>query len=532
MGLFKITKEDNVYDNRLVNDNSIKLFFELNVKYEFKYETTKFDIDKYNLGLKHYNGNNITIIHDKDNNKFTFTINNKEELFIVNNKTEQSTSDISNERYFNIIIVEPESINYYVKINNTNYEIYESRLLTTQFNSTFKYNGCLEYDDAYDYLEHRKAINSHSPILGYAYDGYPIYGPLGYKSDNTTDVEYLKSSYTGTVDSNGNPTYVQGSGDLDICNSILRKTPEFPNGIYHYIFTIETEIKETKLIPKTITDFTYSKYGFRNTYKENLKLLELSFPYSIGAFKGIPNKYNFKYINDNKSITTSLENKTKFDINLKSLKSIKNNFIGKTVNSVSISQDDNYVFLKNNNLPYIWNFTNTQEDKLFSSDNVSYKNKITDLKSELSLEILKAYGTVNKYISNGVIQKGTAVRFVVNNNSELCVETYNTVLSEGSTGASFLGVALNQTTNSGETVYVCTNGITTIKLGGDSNIDIKCGSYGVLAFSSSNGEIISLGDSFDISNNIAVAGYFLENKDNVSVGSNILFNVQSNYEFN
>lgn len=538
LGLFKITKGNNIYNNQmLVNDNSIKLFFELNVKYEFKYETTKFDIDKYNLGLKDYNDNYITISLDKDNNTFTFKIDNKETLFIVNDKTEQSISDISNERYLNIIIAEPESINYYVKINNDNYEIYESRLLTSQFDSSFKYNGCLEYHDAYDYLEHRKAIDAHSPLLGYSYDGYPIYGPLGYKSDDTDiksgeAIKYLKSSYTGTVDSNGNPTYVQGSGDLDICNGLNRKTPEFPNGIYHYIFTIGTETKNTKLIPKTITDFTYRKYGFRNEYKKNLKLLELSFPYSIGAFRGIPNKYNFKFINDNKSTTTTLENKTKFDINLKSLKSIKNNFIGKRVNSVNISQDDNYVFLKNNNLPYIWNFTNTQEDKMFSSDNVSYKNNITELKSDLSSEILKAYGTVNKYISNGSIQKGTAVRFVVNDNNELCVETYISVLSEGSTGASFLGIALNQTTNSGDSVYICTNGITTIKLGGDSNINIKCGSYGVLAFSSSNGEIISLGESFDISNNIAVAGYFLENKENVIIGSNILFNVQSNYEFN
>ena len=36
----------------------------------------------------------------------------------------------------------------------------------------------------------------HSPILGFAYDGYPIYGAYGYKnSDGTGGITRIKSSY-------------------------------------------------------------------------------------------------------------------------------------------------------------------------------------------------------------------------------------------------------------------------------------------------------------------------------------------------
>ena len=53
----------------------------------------------------------------------------------------------------------------------------------------------------------------HSPLLGYAFDGFPIYGPLGYdKTDanyfssdmSNVAVKLLRSGYAGTNDSNGN----------------------------------------------------------------------------------------------------------------------------------------------------------------------------------------------------------------------------------------------------------------------------------------------------------------------------------------
>ncbi|WP_395174834.1 YHYH protein [Roseibium alexandrii] len=88
-------------------------------------------------------------------------------------------------------------------------------------------------------------------LIGWAADGFPIYGPYGYsKPEQTSSVEKLKSSYrikTGTRPSgpggryNGKFTqdwaYVAGAGDLDQCNGRVAVTPEYPNGTYHYVLT-------------------------------------------------------------------------------------------------------------------------------------------------------------------------------------------------------------------------------------------------------------------------------------------------------
>ena len=96
-------------------------------------------------------------------------------------------------------------------------------------------------NDKCDALDELVANNGHSPI-GFALDGFPIYGPVGRVSSDASSV-LLRSSYTGDVDSDGtsndNPSYVEDSGDLDQCNGIFSPTPEYPDGIYHYIMTVE-----------------------------------------------------------------------------------------------------------------------------------------------------------------------------------------------------------------------------------------------------------------------------------------------------
>lgn len=91
-------------------------------------------------------------------------------------------------------------------------------------------------------------------LVGWALDGYPIYGRYGYTTamDATSAVKVLKSSYQlKTTPDSGRPSvssypmgtfsedyqYVAGSGDLDDCNGRVDVTPEFPNGIYHYYTT-------------------------------------------------------------------------------------------------------------------------------------------------------------------------------------------------------------------------------------------------------------------------------------------------------
>ncbi len=106
----------------------------------------------------------------------------------------------------------------------------------------------------------------HSPLLGFAYDGFPIYGAYGYKNLNGTGgIVRIKSSYklsTNTTRANGpdinkvigtqtffngyfredyvySPTSAATPDYLDEHNGRVCVTPEYPNGIYCYFATVD-----------------------------------------------------------------------------------------------------------------------------------------------------------------------------------------------------------------------------------------------------------------------------------------------------
>ena len=105
------------------------------------------------------------------------------------------------------------------------------------------------------------AIDStqHSPLIGFAYDGFPIYGAYGYQNaDGTGGVTRMKSGYqlsgasTRTNGPNVNATYFDGyfredyvfvanpnQDYLDEHNGRFCVTPEYPNGIYAYFATVD-----------------------------------------------------------------------------------------------------------------------------------------------------------------------------------------------------------------------------------------------------------------------------------------------------
>ncbi len=106
------------------------------------------------------------------------------------------------------------------------------------------------------------ATNSsvHSPIIGYAFDGFPIYGAYGFTNvDGTGAIKRMESSYvlsTAISRLNGPPVnstyplgnmcedyvFTQGAGDLDVHNGRFCITPEYPNGIYAYFVTIDANL--------------------------------------------------------------------------------------------------------------------------------------------------------------------------------------------------------------------------------------------------------------------------------------------------
>jgi hypothetical protein len=108
----------------------------------------------------------------------------------------------------------------------------------------------------------------HSPLLGFAYDGFPIYGAYGYKNtDGTGGIVRIQSGYKlrnitarttsptgvdvadGPVVSNTYPLgyfredyeYIGGASPeiLDVHNGRVCVTPEYPNGIYCYFATVD-----------------------------------------------------------------------------------------------------------------------------------------------------------------------------------------------------------------------------------------------------------------------------------------------------
>jgi hypothetical protein len=134
--------------------------------------------------------------------------------------------------------------------------------------------------------------NVHSPIIGWAYDGNPIYGPYGYSNPSGGNVREMISGYVSQISSErpdpvsqlGQKIYPEGffvedyqfnnSGDLDEHNGRFCVTPEFPNGIYAYFATINNGSTETT--------------GVFKNYKKPV------FPYLIGnTFKSSPNQFNY-----------------------------------------------------------------------------------------------------------------------------------------------------------------------------------------------------------------------------------------------
>lgn len=101
--------------------------------------------------------------------------------------------------------------------------------------------------------------NQHSPLVGWAADGFPIYALNGYSDPQnaSSQVKELQPSYRlkrgrrpgGAAGDRSAPggvydgafvndyEYVEGLGDLDECNGRFCVTPEYPQGTYAYFLT-------------------------------------------------------------------------------------------------------------------------------------------------------------------------------------------------------------------------------------------------------------------------------------------------------
>lgn len=113
-------------------------------------------------------------------------------------------------------------------------------------------NGAYHYHGIPDGLLASISPRLHSPLVGWAGDGFPIYVTYGYADamNPRSGIRALTSSYrlkSGTRPSGPGGTYngwfiqdyefVAGLGDLDQANGRFGVTPEYPKGTYYYVVT-------------------------------------------------------------------------------------------------------------------------------------------------------------------------------------------------------------------------------------------------------------------------------------------------------
>jgi len=143
--------------------------------------------------------------------------------------------------------------------------------LNNSWNYPNVWGSRLYYSETSFQGDHYRHPDGHSKILGFCFDGYPIYGPYGYTTgtDSFSGVEQIRSSYrkklgdshrninwkyTDTITlSDGEAVvlsagtfledyeYVKTRSELDTFNGRYCVTPDFPDGTYAYFLTFEDE---------------------------------------------------------------------------------------------------------------------------------------------------------------------------------------------------------------------------------------------------------------------------------------------------
>lgn len=121
-----------------------------------------------------------------------------------------------------------------------------------QNNAHVQPNGAYHYHGLPKGLISDISPDRHSPLIGYAADGFPIYALYGYvdPKDPSKGVKKMQSSWrlkSGTRD--GGPggrydgtfvqdwQYVDGAGNLNESNARFTVTPEYPGGTHAYFLT-------------------------------------------------------------------------------------------------------------------------------------------------------------------------------------------------------------------------------------------------------------------------------------------------------
>ena len=173
-------------------------------------------------------------------------------------------------------------------VSNGVYNYRSGKFLTTAWNTTTVTNGSAYFNSTNFEGDNLRHEDGHSKILGFAFDGYPIYGPYGYlfPTDADSGIKRIQSGYLKLPSDNHRPgawkydrevetpqgtvtlaagsfiedfAYRKSRGDLDEYNGRNCVTPDFPNGTYAYFITFEDDALTTPAYPYIVGTSTKQK---------------------------------------------------------------------------------------------------------------------------------------------------------------------------------------------------------------------------------------------------------------------------------
>ena len=252
-------------------------------------------------------GAKLRAIIDRDKNSSTYL--KIIDIIILNAGTNYSF----NETRINIIpkgsnavfktSIEKLSINNIQKNSSRPYRERYTNLALLPTNNELKFTT-VGYSTLTGESRYGQKSNSHSPIIGWAYDGNPIYGPYAYSDplDNSSTIKILKTGYSlnTNIPNRGDLPFDLGffvedysylptnSTDLDEHNGRYCQTPEYPNGVYAYFAGISTASgdpefpyfigKTYRSIPSVLDPLSLITQSFDFN---NSNLVRNTFPYKL-----------------------------------------------------------------------------------------------------------------------------------------------------------------------------------------------------------------------------------------------------------
>jgi len=190
------------------------------------------------------------------------------------------------------------------KWTRNRYSVLDGKLDDDNGYAFLNFNNALEYgyahianpknlrillQDNLDTQGNLASTKTHSPILGFAYDGNPIYGPYAHEDplDSGSSIVRMTTSYIRKTGRNFGPStadyplgsfiedyqYTHKSGSLDENNGRYCVTPDYPHGTYAYFISVSaTEAPE---FPYLMGDNYYS-LPVESNYKSTLNQENIS----------------------------------------------------------------------------------------------------------------------------------------------------------------------------------------------------------------------------------------------------------------